>query len=560
MTILFSDDFSGSGVLQGNAPDTGFDALVWAYDSGSDGGLTQTGGYVSAVDSGGVGIGICTYGTAVTSLSSVISATLIFKQPSAPSDNSGFDLIIKIGTHSYRVYLSYSAALWHLSFSDEGVESFFAVDEGNAFFPSSVVTTGTEHTIVLNLNTTAGQLDVIAFGHTYSYTRTTSGGLKDITLSTGGLSRIESLSLGDEYIAPLSETVTIAAAMPTPAVSFKSGATFGSVMPMAMASMLLNERVPNIVTAQMPFPTVAMLGGANIGAAMPMPVVSAAITTTGLINIAAVMPMPQVSAEVTKTESVRVSATMPMAQIIGYGGALISATISGFTARATITSGSTFRIAATLPLFEVSMQITKGETISIEALMPMLEKGPFGRITAVMPMAQVSLIGHAVVAVSYEAYAVNLIHKGTDSPIDEVTRYTNFPFERIVRYQNSYFGVAADGLYLLEGTTDHAIPATTIPWEFKTHLTDFENPKEKTVVSAYFGGRMGKAETITLYAGEKTTKAYKYKTTRGSTAQNHREKFGRGIKARYFAFGANGADVMELDDIEFNIHSLTRRI
>ena len=71
---------------------------------------------------------------------------------------------------------------------------------------------------------------------------------------------------------------------------------------------------------------------------------------------------------------------------------------------------------------------------------------------------------------------------------------------------------------------------------------------------------MGKAETITLYAGEKTTKAYKYKTTRGSTAQNHREKFGRGIKARYFAVGANGADVMELDDIEFNIHSLTRRI
>ena len=91
-------------------------------------------------------------------------------------------------------------------------------------------------------------------------------------------------------------------------------------------------------------------------------------------------------------------------------------------------------------------------------------------------MGQLTFIGTAVVAVTYEAYAVNLQHKGTDSPVDEITRYTNFPFERIVRYQNSYFGVAADGLYLLEGTTDHATPATTIPWEFKTHLTDFENP------------------------------------------------------------------------------------
>ena len=316
----------------------------------------------------------------------------------------------------------------------------------------------------------------------------------------------------------------------------------------------------NVVTAQMPFPTVAMQGGAKVAGAMPMPLASAAITTVGLIDIATVMPMPQVSTEVTKTESVSVAAAMPMAQVIGYGGALISATISGFTSRATITSGSTFNIAATLPLFEVSMQVTKGETISIEALMPMLTKGPFGRITAVMPMAQVSLIGHAVVAVTYEAYAVNLIHKGVKEPVDEVTRYTNFPFERIVRYNNSYFGVAADGLYLLEGTTDHATPATQIPWEFKTHMTDFENPKEKTIVSAYFGGRLGKAETITLYAGEKAEKAYKYKTARGSTAQNHREKFGRGIKARYFAIGANGADGMELDNIEFNIHTLTRRI
>lgn len=245
---------------------------------------------------------------------------------------------------------------------------------------------------------------------------------------------------------------------------------------------------------------------------------------------------------------------------IGYSGAIISATVSGITAIASGTSGSVGWAAVELPLYELNASGAMQNFGSADIMMPAIQPTPSGIAWLILPGFTLTAIGTAVVTATYEAYAINLIHKGVKDPVDEVTRYTNFPFERIVRYQNSYFGVAADGLYLLEGTTDHATPATTIPWEFKTHLTDFENPKEKTVVSAYFGGRMGKAETITLYAGEKTTKAYKYKTTRGSTAQNHREKFGRGIKARYFAVGADGADVMELDNIEFNIHSLTRRI
>ena len=39
MAILFSDDFSGTGVLEGNAPDTGFDSLLSYYDPVGDDGL-----------------------------------------------------------------------------------------------------------------------------------------------------------------------------------------------------------------------------------------------------------------------------------------------------------------------------------------------------------------------------------------------------------------------------------------------------------------------------------------------------------------------------------------
>lgn len=311
-----------------------------------------------------------------------------------------------------------------------------------------------------------------------------------------------------------------------------------------------------------PKPSLSAYGGANAALTSARALVSASGTATGWGTAALVSPAASLVSTGTVGAVGSAKLTLPGSfSLVGYGGALCAITISGHpTIAATGTSGAVGKAALTLPLYDLVATTTTGNYASASLIAPAARLGGASNAWLIAPSAQLVAIGTAVVAVTYEAYAVNLNHKGVKDPVDEVTRYTNFPFDRIVRYNNSYFGVSATGLYLLEGTTDHATPPAQIPWEFKTHLTDFENPKEKTVVSAYFGGRMGKAETITLYAGEKTTKAYKYKTTRGSTAQNHREKFGRGIKARYFAVGADGADVMELDNIEFNIHSLTRRI
>jgi hypothetical protein len=176
-------------------------------------------------------------------------------------------------------------------------------------------------------------------------------------------------------------------------------------------------------------------------------------------------------------------------------------------------------------------------------------------------MASLVAIGTATVTASYEAYAVNLKHTSDKAP-DEVTRYTNFPFTHIVRYQNSYFGANENGLFLLEGTTDYAATPTAIPWAFKTATTDFGYPEFKTIESAYIGGRLGASETLTLYAGEgKQTQAYSYTTPRGELAQNYRQKFGKGIKNhRYYALGSNGSGELVVDTIDFNVAKLSRRI
>lgn len=158
-----------------------------------------------------------------------------------------------------------------------------------------------------------------------------------------------------------------------------------------------------------------------------------------------------------------------------------------------------------------------------------------------------------------EAYAVNLKHnpvRGVD-PIDEATRYTNFPFTHVVRYQNSYYGANSTGLYLLEGTTDDGTPT---PFAVKTAMTDFKSPTKKTLASAYFSGRFGPASTVQLHAGEQAPNTYSYSTPRDALAQNHRQVFGRGLKERYFALGLSGTGTLELDGVELDVHNTTRRI
>lgn len=245
-------------------------------------------------------------------------------------------------------------------------------------------------------------------------------------------------------------------------------------------------------------------------------------------------------------------------QLAGYSGAVCAVTVGNFTVQASGTTGAVGNARLALPLFEMAASGTAQNYGSAALLLPALQMGGVAQAWMVLPGFTLSAIGTAVVAATYEAYSINLSHApGNPAPVDEVTRYTNFPFTHIVRYQGSYFGVAGDGLYLLEGTTDDGV---AIHYALKTGTDDFDVPQLKTVAAAYFGGRLGPSATVTLHAGETGAESYSYTTPRGQAAQSHREKFGRGVKNRYFALGLAGEDALALDSIELEINKSTRRI
>lgn len=309
----------------------------------------------------------------------------------------------------------------------------------------------------------------------------------------------------------------------------------------------------------LPFPVLAALGGANSALSLPTMTGSATGTVTIMGNGAAELPALTLAATGKVAYTGDSAQELPMFSLIGYSGAVVSIELSGYTFSATGTVGGVGGITATLPMFELVVSATAQNHGGADLLLPMFDTLVGAQAWLALPSLQLVAIGSATITATYEAYALNLNHTPVpgQQPVDELTHYTNFPFTHVVRYQNSYYGVAAGALYLLEGTTDNAVP---ISYEVQTAKTDFGTPDKKTLISTYFGGRIGAAETVKLIVGETGSQSYSYTTPRGPSAQNYRQKFGRGIKTRYYALGVEGSDVFELDALDFEINKLTRRI
>ena len=308
----------------------------------------------------------------------------------------------------------------------------------------------------------------------------------------------------------------------------------------------------------MPSPTLFVSTGANASGVLSSPMLTAAGTVTALGVVAAQIPTPTLVAAGTVSGMSNAALRAPIATLVGYSGAVCSVTLTGSpTLAATGTTGSIGGAQLTCPLFELTASATTQNHGSANLIAPSPEMGRTAQAWLIAPGAQLTAIGHAVVTASYEAYATNLKHTDPNAN-DEVTHYTNFPFTHVVRYQNSYYGANSSGLYLLEGTTDDTAPIT---WSVKTATTDFKSQQNKTVASAYFGGRLGPAETVTLYAGDGSQEnVYNYTTPRDGLAQNHRQVFGKGVKKRYYSLGLSGTGKFELDNIELDVRLTSRKI
>ncbi len=250
-----------------------------------------------------------------------------------------------------------------------------------------------------------------------------------------------------------------------------------------------------------------------------------------------------------------------------YGGAQARAVIAqGLQVLATGSSGSVGRAQFKLPMLTLLAEGTPAPTGSAEITLPMLRMVPSALARIVLPGLKLYAIGHAEIDIEYEAYAVNLLNSLDSNPrntfeasVNEVTHYTNYPFKQIVAFNGQYYGVAEDGLHVLDGDTDAGEP---IAWSFRTALSDMKSKKLKRMISVYTGGRVIEGMEVTIVIGEAQDLEYTYTTPRGANAQNYRTMFGKGVRTRWAALQYSDplGKAVTIDSIDIETEILERAI
>lgn len=350
----------------------------------------------------------------------------------------------------------------------------------------------------------------------------------------------------------------IEVSIPFPDVTFYGPWDISVSLPMPKARAVILNSVLNSYRATMPMVEVGMSFGLVAKATLPMMDVAMSGTTTTMIRVDAALPMVAASATLTKTEGISIAAILPMVASGWRGSGSINATLAMPTAEIGIVNGGTIDVSVNLPMIELESSIESGKVISIAVNLAALVPGPFGRINIEIPMVVATIIGRFVATITFEAYSINL-QPSTDAGIYPVTRHTGMPFSGIVRYRGSYYGWGPGGLYLLGGDTDAGQP---IPWSWHTAITNFGSRQLKVVRETFLHGRLSPTATAKVSIGEASDVSYAAVIQRGSKAQAHRIKYGRGLKADYWSFGL--ADVagsaMEVDSLQHEPEKLSRKV
>jgi hypothetical protein len=133
----------------------------------------------------------------------------------------------------------------------------------------------------------------------------------------------------------------------------------------------------------------------------------------------------------------------------------------------------------------------------------------------------------------------------------EVTRYEGLTFEAFLRLGGKHYGLAADGLYLLEGDSDagEAIEAFVLP-----HPTDFGTQKRKRTPYIYLGTE--DPATVTAYVDGGTVGEF------SGYHGSRRVQLPRGPQGRYWAYkvaNVAGGD-LRLDGYEPQVEVLSRKV
>ena len=278
------------------------------------------------------------------------------------------------------------------------------------------------------------------------------------------------------------------------------------------------------------------------GARASLPAFSLALSSTGTLLERGSAALPLFTSTISSTGTTAGNGDAGLSffssTITALGGARAALTAPSFGLTATATNSPTGR--AELPLWEFSLVSSGTKATTGTAALPFVTFGlSYATFSGAWPLFSLSSAGSDTVSNSV-AYVMN-VHT------QESTKYSNFGFMHIINIGNKPYGVKADGLYLLEGTTDNGV---AINGSATTKETDFGTFQSKNVPTAYLNSDT--LTTITPIVDAVTHPAY------SSTFGGRKTLIARGITGRYWKFKIDG--IQQVEGVEFLPETRQRRV
>ena len=187
--------------------------------------------------------------------------------------------------------------------------------------------------------------------------------------------------------------------------------------------------------------------------------------------------------------------------------------------------------------FGLQAVVTEQGVVRANLVGPALQRAPSMYAWIVGPSFSMRSTISAPTVVAHESYVINLASGA-------VSRYTDFPFDRIHRFGGRHFGVRPDGVYELTGSTDDGVP---IESTVKTFQTDFGTTNLKRVPYVYLMGRFGGDMEVGVQVNEGSEYTFPAPAIRGSGVHALRAKIAQGIKGNAWSFTFSNVDGADFD-------------
>jgi hypothetical protein len=286
--------------------------------------------------------------------------------------------------------------------------------------------------------------------------------------------------------------------------------------------------------------TATVYGENTCTIAATLPALQFAATTylDNTLTLNVTLPALQFTADITGNDCT-INLTLPALQFAGVlaqiNGAAIDLTLPTLQMQGTVYVENQISIAVTLPALQFNGEAINDNEMVLALTLPALQ---FDSEVAVENGVALSVTLPALrfFMTTYDTadsvtYAGSVMNVATQA----ISEYTNYAFNSFVLWDGHYYGLAAGGIYLLEGTDDAGTGIDTLieSGEFDTTAgTDaYPNAVRKWREAWITGDEGGE---IVLTGDSMGERIY--------TADNERVKFAKGIKNRYYTIGYRNVD------------------